>query len=344
MTHRTGHLEFHPVSEIFPLMQGEQYDQLIQDIRDHGLLEPIWLHEGQIIDGRNRYRACLEANVEPETRVWNGDGSLVEFVVSLNLRRRHLTSSQRAAGAAEALDQLRVEAKERQREGGRGEVPQKIGEASKHEGEATHRAAKMFGTNRTYVAEAAKIRDEDESTFRSIMKGDLTIPEQGLIRDHIQHSYHAELIAELGLDARDRVTLARIAKEARRSGHFKFSGDSGLRRALDLFEDDDETTIKQTAKQVRAEIKEYEIARQQRREALEKHNAEEEEREWKEREPFKHFAEWLLGNTPGLNLCWSAKDYERLIRHMTNCKLTKLVAAVEKMKAEWDAEHEQERA
>ena len=57
-------MEFHPVSEIFPLMQGEQYDQLVQNIRDNGLLEPIWLHEDQIVDGRNRYRACLDAGVE----------------------------------------------------------------------------------------------------------------------------------------------------------------------------------------------------------------------------------------------------------------------------------------
>ncbi len=74
-------LEFHPVTEIFPLMQGEQYDQLVQDIRDNDLREAIWLHEGQIIDGRNRYRACLDAGVEPRFRTWNGKGSLMQFVV-----------------------------------------------------------------------------------------------------------------------------------------------------------------------------------------------------------------------------------------------------------------------
>ncbi len=122
--------KFHPVTEIFPLMQGEQYDQLVQDIRENDLQEPIWLHpDERIIDGRNRYRACLDAGVEPRFRTWNGEGSLIQFVVSLNLHRRHLTSSQRAAAAAEALEQLKVEAKERQREGGRTKLPQKIVEA-----------------------------------------------------------------------------------------------------------------------------------------------------------------------------------------------------------------------
>ncbi len=182
-------LEFHPVAEIFPLMEGEQYDQLVQDIRENDLQEPIWLHpDERIIDGRNRYRACLDAGVEPRFRTWNGKGSLIDFVVSMNLRRRHLTSSQRAAAAAEALEQLKVEAKERQREGGRDKVPQKIGEASKHEAEATQQAAKMFGTNRTYVVEAAKLRDDDQSTFKAILKGDLTIKESSLINEYLYRS------------------------------------------------------------------------------------------------------------------------------------------------------------
>ena len=97
------------------------------DILENGQREPIWIYDGKIIDGRNRYRACRDAGIEPALRTWNGEGSLVQFVVSLNLHRRHLTSSQRAAIAAEALEQLKAEAKERQREGGRKKVTQKIG-------------------------------------------------------------------------------------------------------------------------------------------------------------------------------------------------------------------------
>ncbi len=181
--------EFHPAAEIFPLMEGEQYDQLVQDIRENDLQEPIWLHpDERIIDGRNRYRACLDAGVEPRFQTWNGKGSLIQFIVSLNLHRRHLTSSQRAAAAAEALAQLKAEAKARQREGGKTKVRQKIAEAP-DVGKATEQAAKMLGTNRTYVAQAAKIKDEDDSTFKAIMKGDLTIRQSNLIREHLSHLY-----------------------------------------------------------------------------------------------------------------------------------------------------------
>jgi len=65
-----------------------------------GLREPIWVYQGKIIDGRNRFRACQETKTEPRFREWDGQGSLVSFVVSLNLHRRHLDESQRSMVAA----------------------------------------------------------------------------------------------------------------------------------------------------------------------------------------------------------------------------------------------------
>ena len=66
--------------------------KLVADIKENGLIMPIETYQGKIIDGRNRYKACLEASVEPEFNEWNGKGSLISHVVSLNLNRRHLTS------------------------------------------------------------------------------------------------------------------------------------------------------------------------------------------------------------------------------------------------------------
>ena len=325
-------IEFHPVTEIFPLMQGEQYDQLVKDIRENGLREAIWLHpDKRIIDGRNRHRACLDADVEPRFQTWDGEGSLIQFVVSLNLHRRHLTSSQRAASAAEALAQLKVEAKARQSEGGKTKVRQKIDEAPSA-GRATAQAAKMFGTNRTYVAEAARLKDEDRSTFHAIMKGDLTLSESILVNEYLSRGTEADRTASLELDAPDRVILARLAKYANCS--------ASIKRALDIFEATDETTIKQAAKQVRNKIKADNKADQQEREEAKKRNAEQKEREWQEREPFEHFAEFLLSNTGGLGLIES-RHYDRALRHLKNCKLTKLAKALERLKAEWEAKDEQ---
>ena len=87
-------VEFHSIAGILPLIEGKEFDALVADINAHGLREPIILFRGQILDGRNRYRACMAAGVEPRFRDFDGDDPLA-FVLSMNLHRRHLTESQR---------------------------------------------------------------------------------------------------------------------------------------------------------------------------------------------------------------------------------------------------------
>lgn len=97
-----GDPQFHPAAEIFPLLEGAAFESLAEDIRQNGLKEPIWIDaEGRILDGRNRHRACLATGIQPRFQTYIGpDDSVVSFVVSLNLHRRHLNESQRAMVAA----------------------------------------------------------------------------------------------------------------------------------------------------------------------------------------------------------------------------------------------------
>lgn len=96
----TQEYQFHELSDIFPMMSDSEYRELKNDIQENGLIEPIWLHENKIIDGRNRYKACHELGIEIQTRELNGDTSPLALVISLNLKRRHLNESQRAMIAA----------------------------------------------------------------------------------------------------------------------------------------------------------------------------------------------------------------------------------------------------
>lgn len=92
-------ITFHPLAAIFPLIDGEDFDRLRDDIAAHGVREPVVLFEGAILDGRNRYRAAQAAGVDCPMTEYRGDDPAA-YVVSLNLHRRHLTESQRAMAAA----------------------------------------------------------------------------------------------------------------------------------------------------------------------------------------------------------------------------------------------------
>lgn len=76
---------------------------LTADIKANGLRQPITLLDGMILDGGNRYRACLQAGVTPEFVQFVG-GNIVSFVLSSNLHRRHMSVGQQAAIVASAQD------------------------------------------------------------------------------------------------------------------------------------------------------------------------------------------------------------------------------------------------
>jgi ParB-like chromosome segregation protein Spo0J len=87
----TTDLKFHPLADIFPLMKGAEFDDLVADIKANGQRDPIVLFDGQILDGRNRYRACLAAGIKPDVikgNIWVGNPAA--YVISANIRRRHL--------------------------------------------------------------------------------------------------------------------------------------------------------------------------------------------------------------------------------------------------------------
>ncbi len=94
--------EFHPLCKMFPVMPDDQLTDLSEDIKRTGQRQPILLLDGKIIDGRNRYLACVRAEVAPKFKAFKGDA--MELVKSLNVFRRHLTDDQRAMFAAELVD------------------------------------------------------------------------------------------------------------------------------------------------------------------------------------------------------------------------------------------------
>ena len=96
----TAKTEFHPLSEAFPLLEGDEFERFADDIKENGLRDPIVLLDMKILEGRNRYRACLARDVEPRYEDLPDGEDPTKFVISKNLHRRHLDASQRALVAA----------------------------------------------------------------------------------------------------------------------------------------------------------------------------------------------------------------------------------------------------
>lgn len=94
-------MEFHPLAEVLPLLEGEEFSILVEDIRANGLENPVVIYEGKILDGRNRFRACQEIGIQPSLKEFNGSGDPINYVLSMNVHRRHLSTSQRAYIAAQ---------------------------------------------------------------------------------------------------------------------------------------------------------------------------------------------------------------------------------------------------
>jgi hypothetical protein len=92
-------MDLHPYCELFPAMPADDLAKLAEDIRQNGLREPVVTFEDKILDGRNRERAAIMAEVEVEYKEYRGKDALA-YVISRNLHRRHLTESQRAMVAA----------------------------------------------------------------------------------------------------------------------------------------------------------------------------------------------------------------------------------------------------
>jgi hypothetical protein len=189
----------HDIAAIFPLIEGAELQNLAEDIKQHGLLEPVVLYEGKILDGRNRSRACQLAGVKPRYEEFRGTPEeAIARVWSLNFERRHLTSSQRACcdtvrnKLLDSYRAVREAAKERQLSGkgmdgsgGRGNKknPEKLTTQGFEPPAKTRDVrAKAAGTNAEYIDMADKLYEEQPEVFKKVQKGEKMLTQVKLER------------------------------------------------------------------------------------------------------------------------------------------------------------------
>jgi ParB-like chromosome segregation protein Spo0J len=171
----------HPFAALFPQLEGWQFAELCQDIKEKGLLNPIVLDEGKIIDGRNRLRACREAGVTPlfiEFEDLNLDCSVEEYIFSNNIQRRHLSDDQRAALVMRFREKLAAEAKRRQQEAG-GDHAKKALRAESPEPLESQRTreklADLAGVSQHKIKLAEQVQRSQPGILRAVAAGHLKL-------------------------------------------------------------------------------------------------------------------------------------------------------------------------
>ncbi len=171
--------EFHVVANLFPMLEGAAFEDLVADIKKNGLREAILLDaDGRIIDGRNRYRACLTAGVEPHFVEWQGEGELPELALSLNLRRRHLNESQRAMVAARLAKLMEKEATKRK--GRRLQNPADL--QGFRSGESRMKAAAIVNVSPRLISYAIKVlRDGCDELVAAVESGAVAVSPAGAL-------------------------------------------------------------------------------------------------------------------------------------------------------------------
>jgi len=185
MSERIGEWEVHPAAEMFPLMSGKTFDELVNDIKIHGQLEPVVVLDGKLIDGRNRARACMCLGLECQSREWDGRNSVVDFIISENKIRRHLSAQALAVASAKLLPHLEPAAKERIKAGGKsgGKVTKQArtqkDPALKNDisTRSSAIAAKKTGASRTQVLRAARLLKHRPDLAEMVGRDELSLNE-----------------------------------------------------------------------------------------------------------------------------------------------------------------------
>ena len=168
---RSASLEIHPLAELFPPMSPAELDALTGDIGRNGLVEPVVLHEGKVLDGVHRLKACQSLGIEPRFETWNGEaGTPLQFVCSKNWSRRSLTPSQRAVVALAVEREFAAEAK-----AGRPRRDEKGGNNATVSGKSRDKAAAVAGVSARYIADAKQLAKLDAKLLEQVRLGGMTL-------------------------------------------------------------------------------------------------------------------------------------------------------------------------
>lgn len=166
-------MNIHELANLIPVMSQEQYKQLKDDIGENGLLEPITIYDGKILDGRHRYRAVEELGITPKFTEFTGDYTQAKaYVLSLNVHRRHLSYDQRCALAY--LDKKQIQ-ESGVIKAGNPHVESNLGDFARIKGASRIIVAERFNVGQKAVSEAETIAKVAPDIFEKMLDGNIKL-------------------------------------------------------------------------------------------------------------------------------------------------------------------------
>lgn len=195
----------HPAADLFPLVSDAELRELADDIRENGQRHPIVTWNGKLVDGRNRWRACELAEVEPigEERDFADDADVVRYVISSNLRRRHLSPSQAAMCADEAADLIR-DPKHRNSLANLGPARAELSASAQppdganlrhREDKSAAETAKLFNVSPRSVESAHEVRSKGAPELVQAVKDGRVAVSTAATLTNVSHAEQADLVA-----------------------------------------------------------------------------------------------------------------------------------------------------
>jgi DNA modification methylase len=168
----------HKYAALFPMASEDELNEMAEDIKQRGLLNKIILLDDKILDGRNRFEACKRADIEPKYCEYTGHDPLGD-VVSWNLKRRHLSPTQKATLGVEIEPLYAAEAEKRLHLAkGRGVKGEELfPQVKSRDPQSRDQAAAMVGVSGKSVSDAKAIKEKSPELFEKMKTGETTINE-----------------------------------------------------------------------------------------------------------------------------------------------------------------------
>ncbi len=163
--------ELHELASVWPPMSEARLKDLARDIDANGLLEPITLYEGKVLDGRNRLRACEMVAVDPWFEEFH-DADPVAFVRSKNAQRRDLTEGQRA-GCILRLEELVAKARATVRPAHRPKKTESVAHVPQFS-KTREVLAEAAGVSPRTMASVQRVQREAPELFEQVVTGTVT--------------------------------------------------------------------------------------------------------------------------------------------------------------------------